>query len=307
MQQGRLFEIVYLLQHKGRMSAGELARHFEVSERTIRRDIDALSAAGVPVYTQRGAGGGIALLEGYVLDRAALSKAERGEVLAGIEGIASLGDGDAQRTLTKLRGALSGPAGDGGAWISVDFSAWGGGPMQKERFDLLKQAILARRAVSFRYHSAGGRCTQRTVHPARLCYKSQDWYLQAFCAERQAFRTFKVCRMLDLVPLDETFPADAAHVPPPLDWADTADTPFVTLELMFAQAAAHRVYDLFSPKEILQLPDGRFFVTTRWPDDGWVRSVLLGFGDDVVVLGPPHVQRDLALMARRLAELYPYE
>ena len=88
MQQGRLFEIVYLLQHKGRMSAGELARHFEVSERTIRRDIDALSAAGVPVYTQRGAGGGIALLEGYVLDRAALSKAERGEVLAGIEGIA---------------------------------------------------------------------------------------------------------------------------------------------------------------------------------------------------------------------------
>ena len=116
MHTGRLFKILYYLQAHGSATARQLAQRFEVSERTIRRDIDALSAAGVPVYTRPGRTGGVALLEGYRLDTALLSEAEQTEVLAGLRGMAGLGGESAATALGKLSGALAHP-GDWLGWI----------------------------------------------------------------------------------------------------------------------------------------------------------------------------------------------
>ena len=87
MSVGRQFQMVYLLLEKGRMTAGELAEKLEVSPRTVLRDVDALSAAGVPVYTTQGAGGGVALLDGYVLDRAAFSEEEQRQLLTALQSL----------------------------------------------------------------------------------------------------------------------------------------------------------------------------------------------------------------------------
>lgn len=142
MHTGRLFEILYYLQAHGGATARELARRFEVSERTIRRDIDALSAAGVPVYARPGRTGGVALLEGYRLDTALLSEAEQTEVLAGLRGIAVLGSESAATALNKLSGALAHP----GDWLEVDFLPWGLEAAQEPLFQTLKAAILSRQA-----------------------------------------------------------------------------------------------------------------------------------------------------------------
>ena len=301
MANERLFELVYLLQSRGTMTAQELAERFEVSPRTIRRDVDALSGAGIPIVTQRGAGGGISLLPGFVLDRSTLTQRERSEVLAGLRSMASLGGEDAGSALTKLGGLY--PEAEPG-WLEADFSPWGSGPAQKKIFDTLKAAILQRRQVRFTYYGAAGRQTRRTADPVRLVYKASAWYVQAFCRLRGEMRTFKVCRMMDVTLLDATFALDEAHLPPPVEVQTCAD--MVRLELLFASGAAHRVYDLFDPEEVTARADGRLFVTVSYPNDGWVRGMLLSFGEDVVVLSPPALQRELAAAARGILKNYSF-
>ena len=171
MHTGRLFEIVYLLQSRPRMTARELAERFEVSVRTIYRDIDALSAAGVPVYAARGGGGGVGLLPGYVLDRSLLTDGEQDEILYALRAMAAAGMGGA--ALEKLAGLFQ------------------------------KRAILSRREIAFDYYSARGEKSRRTAQPVKLVYKDAAWYLQAYCLARQALRVFKLCRMLDVTLLDE--------------------------------------------------------------------------------------------------------
>lgn len=166
MHTGRLFEIVYLLQSRPRMTARELAERFEVSVRTIYRDIDALSAAGVPVYAARGGGGGVGLLPGYVLDRSLLTDGEQDEILYALRAMAAAGMGGA--ALEKLAGLFQ-KSGDG--WLEVDFSPWGSGPAEKRVFATLKTAILSRREIAFDYYSARGEKSRRTAQPVKLVYK----------------------------------------------------------------------------------------------------------------------------------------
>ena len=276
MHTGRLFEILYYLQAHGGATARELARRFEVSERTIRRDIDALSAAGVPVYARPGRTGGVALLEGYRLDTALLSEAEQTEVLAGLRGIAVLG----------------------GAFAAKHRYA-----AQEPLFQTLKAAILGRRRLAFTYFGASGERTQRTAEPAKLCYKSSAWYLQAFCLARGEWRTFKLCRMLGARMLEQGFEPGAHGAPPPLCSGEEPPC-MLQMELVFLPGAAHRVYDLFCPEDVTRLPDGRFFVSARWPSGGFLVSMLLGFGSSVAVLNPPELQKAVADEAARILHLY---
>ena len=223
MHTGRLFEIVYLLQSRPRMTARELAERFEVSVRTIYRDIDALSAAGVPVYAARGGGGGVGLLPGYVLDRSLLTDGEQDEILYALRAMAAAGMGGA--ALEKLAGLFQ-KSGDG--WLEVDFSPWGSGPAEKRVFATLKTAILSRREIAFDYYSARGEKSRRTAQPVKLVYKDAAWYLQAYCLARQALRVFKLCRMLDVTLLDAVFTPGPQHTPQPMDPVEAPRSAFAS-------------------------------------------------------------------------------
>ena len=134
----RQFQMVYLLLEKGRMTAGELAQRLEVSQRTVLRDVDALSAAGVPIYTTQGAGGGVALLPGYVLDRAAFTDEEQRQLLLALQ---SLPGQEGAQALTKLSALFRRGQED---WLQVDLSRWGAGDADNAQFRLLKRAVLER-------------------------------------------------------------------------------------------------------------------------------------------------------------------
>ena len=129
MKNGRLFELLYLLVERRALTAGELAERFEVSERTIYRDVDALSAAGVPVYTQRGQGGGIRLMDQFVLDRCLLSPREQDEVLFALRALLSTGGLEGAEALERLS-ALFRREAEG--WVEVDFTDWGSGEQERE-------------------------------------------------------------------------------------------------------------------------------------------------------------------------------
>ena len=180
MSQGRLFELLCLLLERGRMTAPQLAEHFEVSVRTIYRDIDALSAAGVPVYSAPGKGGGVSLLEGYTLHRAAFTEEEQQLLLTALRSLpGDAGQGTAG-TLSKLSALFRRREPD---WLQVELSRWGSAGADNAKFVQLKEAILSRRVLSFTYVGASGQTTRRSVLPARLVFKGRDWYLQGFCLE----------------------------------------------------------------------------------------------------------------------------
>ncbi len=299
MKNSRLFEILYLLLEKRAVTAGELAERLEVSERTIYRDIDALSAAGIPVFTQRGQGGGIRLMDQFVLDKALLSHAQQDEILFALQAILSTGAGAEEETLARLTALFRR---EGTGWLEVDFTDWGSGAVERENFALVKGAILARRPLSFTYYSSAGERSRRTVEPTRLVFKGGCWYLSAFCQKRQDWRIFRLMRMEDLTAEEGACPT--RRPPERLEAPPSPEYRGVELRLRFAPAAAWRVRDYFHPKEITREPDGCLLVACNFPEDQWLLSFLLSFGSQLEVLSPAYWRKLLAEEIQKLSAVY---
>jgi len=300
MKNSRLFEILYLLVERRSITAWELAERFEVSERTIYRDVDALSAAGIPVYAQRGRGGGIRLMDQFVLDRMLLSPEQQDEVLLALQAVLGVQRAGYERdTLSKLSALFRRQGGD---WLEVDFAGWGGGEQERVNFQFAKEAILSRRRLDFTYYSSAGERTQRRTEPAKLVFKSGCWYLQAFCLTRQDWRVFRLGRMEDPALEEERYtprPAPAALEP-----ESPAEGREVRLKLRFQPEAAYRVLDFFHPSQVTREAEGRLLVDCAFPEDGWVLAFLLSFGDRVEVLEPDDWRKRLARESKKIAEIY---
>lgn len=295
MSVNRLFEIVYLLLERKQVTASQLAQRFEVSIRTIYRDIDTLSASGIPIYTTQGKGGGIALMDHYVLDRAAFSEEEQRQLLTALQSLSGTARVEAAETLTKLSALFRREEED---WLRVDLSRWGSSGPDGQKFDLLRQAILCRRVIAFAYVSSYGQCTQRRVFPARLVFKGQSWYLQGWCLRKEAYRTFKVSRMLSLEDTGEPF--DQTLDPPPLESDPSQVLSGVPIQLRFAPWMAYRVYDEFDEGCVQREEDGALLVQASFPEDQWLYGYLLSFGTAVEVLSPSSLRQRLALLAREI-------
>ena len=268
------------------MTAQELADYFEVSKRTVLRDIDTLSAAKIPVYTKQGKGGGISLMEGFVLNKTVLTEDEQNQMLLALQSLSAtkyIGTGD---ILSKLGSLFQKPDID---WIEVDFSRWGQGTNDNQRFELLKRAILAKNVIKFQYVSSYGDTSIRKVYPLKLIFKSKAWYLQAFDRKKNDYRTFRINRMLNVKTTDETF-AGGEYAPPPIEYSQIPTNSLVTLELVFSPHVAYRVYDEFDEGSIYRADNGSLHVFTKLPDDNWLHGFLLSFGNDVTILQPAKIR-----------------
>lgn len=301
MQSGRLFRLLYLLLEGENWTVGRLSERLEVSERTIRRDLDALSAAGIPVYTAQGRGGGVGLLSGFVLDRSLLSGQEQEAILSGLQTLHATGL-EADDLLCELSRLFRRETANG--WIDADFSPWNGG-VDRERFDLLREAILHHIPICFDYYSASGEFTCRTVEPVRLYFKGMAWYMQGWCRMREDFRTFKLSRM-EAVTLctDETF---VPRVLPPEFGQQTAEPTTVAAIIRFAPEISYRVYDEFDRARIIPQPDGSLIVHTDWPPGLWGVSYLLSYGSTAEVMEPQALRRAVAQEAQKIAAQYTHD
>ena len=296
----RLFEILYVLLERRQVCAQELAGRLGVSVRTIYRDVVALSEAGIPVYATQGRGGGIALMEGFSLARAALSEGEKDALLMAVKGFAAASPEDARSALAKLSGLFERGAQD---WIEVDLSAWGAAGQKDERFTRLREAIRRRLVVTFTYRSSYGLRRTRRVKPARLAFKAAAWYLQGKCCEKDAYRTFRLTRMTDVCVTDEGFADDLSHVPA-IDIAYWGDAPVEPVVLRVRSACAFRAMDEFAPGQIEENPDGSLTVRTASPLCGDFIAYLLSYGDALEVLSPAHARAALRAAALNVAKIY---
>ena len=301
MQTGRLFEIVYLLMDRKCMTSAELARELEVSSRTIRRDVEALSAAGVPVYMTRGKGGGVHLLDNYVLDKSLVSDSEQEEILAALSALGRTGAVDDDAVRDRLARVFQREPVD---WLDMDFSFWGAPPEYKHAFDLIRRAICTRHLLKFSYYDAAGNASVRTVEAARLVFKESCWYLRAFCLERQDWRTFKLFR-IDWEQM-EILPEQFAARPVPETLGESGARPLgeTLLVLHFAPEAKERVREEFAPDMIAYHEDGSLEVRLACTLDDRTRYYLLSFGSLLEAAAPDDLRKWLADEALRVANRY---
>lgn len=284
MQISRLFEILYVLIEKKSVTAKELSERFEVSTRTIYRDIDTLAMAGMPVYTSKGKGGGISVLDNFVLDKALLSKEEQAEILSSLQGLNAV-HGDHQNTLAKLS-SLFGKEEERENWIEVDFSAWGSNQEEKDKFTTIKKSILDHLELEFLYYSAQKEGVRRSVQPIRLIFKNQAWYLYAFCKLKQDFRIFRLNRIRDLVLLDQTFEPFKETKFSLGDWEEGEHAKSELLVIRVHEKFIFRIFDEFSGAHMEKLEDHWFRVHMEIKTGSWLVNYILSFEDGIVVEQP---------------------
>ncbi len=294
MQESRLFKILYHLLDKGQATAPELAEKFEVSVRTIYRDMDALSDAGIPVYAESGRKGGIHLMDHFVLDKAPFSKEEKEEILTALQSVNITQNTNSSQTLQKLSALFHLDSQD---WLEVDFSRWGSGTFDNETFELIKSAIIHHKVVKMHYASSYKRSGERMVEPCKLVYKSKSWYLEAFCREKQALRTFKLTRILDLEVLEESF---VRRVFPKS--AEPSPEKYQQITLRFPKEMAYRVYDEFHKTQVQRQENGELIVSAEMPEDPWLVGFLLSFGTQVEILSPASLKEAVAQEAKSIYE-----
>ncbi len=296
MQESRLFKIVYHLLDKGRATAPELSEKFEVSVRTIYRDIDALSGAGIPIYTEAGRNGGIYLMNDFVLDKAMLTEEEKREILAALHSINSTNNIDNRQILQKLSAIFNVSS---ESWLEVDFSKWGNNGTDNAKFELMKSAIIHQRCVKITYANSYGRISERIVQPLKMSYKSMSWYLKAYCTEKQDYRIFKLTRMIELEVLSDTF---YKKLFPELD--EMSGQVYSTIVLRFAKEISYRVYDEFDNTQISTDKNGDLIVSVKMPEDEWLIGYLLSFGTQVDIIEPLYLKDIVAKQAKGIYEKY---
>lgn len=299
MKNDRLFRIIYILLEKESVTAPELARTLEVSVRTVYRDIEALSMAGVPVFASQGKGGGISIMPGYTFDKALLTDDDQNQILFAVQSVQAVGTG--MEGLVKKLGAAFRK--DAANWIEVDFSRWGMRREDNRKFELLKRAILEKTVLQMSYCGSSGALTERRVKPIRLIFKAKNWYMQAFCLRAEDFRLFKISRIVSMTLTDEKF-TDSFTELPSTDGDDQPPTATQRVRLRFQPSIAFRVYDEFEHGEIEKQPDGSLIVTTELPTEPWSSGYMLSFGAQVDILEPASLREQVAKNIKNIYEHY---
>lgn len=277
----RLFEIVYILMQKRKTTAKELADRFEVSTRTIYRDIETLSTANIPIYASKGKDGGIGLLDEYVLNKTILSEEEQNQILFALQGMKKVKGQDEKNILEKLSILFNKKIND---WIKIDFSNWGN--IQEERFNMIKSAILNKQLVQFTYYNSNGEESKRIVEPLQIWFKDKSWYLVSYCKLKQDYRIFKIARIKEIKILQEHFEREL----PKEEDNKKYNFKIIELELEINKVMTYRVYDEFESKEITKKEDGNFIIKVKYPENEWIYGYILSFGEHIKVLSPIKVK-----------------
>lgn len=282
MSESRLFKILYYLLDKGTVTAPELAKKFEVSVRTIYRDIDMLSGAGIPVYTTTGHGGGIHLLDNFVLKKSLLSEQEMQDILIGVQSLSAVQYPDTDGVMSKLKATFQIAESD---WIEIDFSRWGSiVEKEKQYFEMLKRSILGRQEIQFLYYNSLGEVSQRRCQPLKMVYKDKAWYLYAYCLKRNDYRLFRISRIKELLVTDQYFKSHSEMKESVFSLMEEMGKP-ITIELSFPKEVSYRVYDTFED-DVIKWNGQEIRVNVTSPETEWLYSFIMSFGNQISILYP---------------------
>lgn len=309
MRLDRLLAITILLVNRDRVSAAELAARFEVSLRTIYRDMETINQAGIPIVSFQGKDGGFSVMENYRIDRQVLTVKEMCSLIAALRGVCrAVADPEINGAVEKIQSLL--PSGErlstpGGQTVLIDVSPWYAWRSEEGKTRLLQKAIDRGRLVSFVYTNAKGESAARTVEPMTIVLKEHTRYLYGYCRLREDYRFFRLSRLTDLELCEETFVRRPVEMDEHAWHFWESEGPSVEVILRLDPHARVRVLDSFEPEQIVPDAAGRLLVRGRFSDRDWLLGMILSFGNLVEILSPQDLRT--MVMEKALAILQIYE
>ena len=302
----RLVSIILILLKKDRVSAQELAEMFEVSQRTIYRDIESINMAGIPVRAVPGVGGGIEILPSYKIDKNVFSSDDLSTLLMGLSSLSGMIRSDElANAMAKVKSFIPSEKANEielkASQILIDMEPWYGGGNVTPYLEIIKKAMQENCIVSFSYFDGQSNKTERTAEPYRLVLKGTSWYFYGFCLVRNDWRMFKLSRMTDLEIKDEQF-TPREYKAPVLDFDKM--TPELQVKLRIHKSIIDRVLDFCTQDKLV--PDGEehFIVKLPFVESDYSYDMLLLMGEKCECLEPPSVREKLKQKIQKLNAIY---
>lgn len=296
----RLIGILSVLLQKEKVTAPYLAEKFEVSRRTINRDIEHLCQAGIPVVTIQGQNGGISIMEGYRMDRTLLTSSDMQAILSGLQSLDSVsGTNRYQQLMDKLQ-AESSDRFISSQHISIDLSSWYKTSLAP-KIDMLRQAIERREQICFEYYAPKGE-SRREIEPYRLIFKWSSWYVWGYCMDKNDFRMFKLNRMVDVTYSGKTF--KERNLPFfEIKNEDIYPNQF-QVKALFSPTVKWRLVDEYGMDSFQEMPDGKLLFCFEFSDKQELYRWLLTFEDEAELLEPEMMRRDFGRMIKKMGKIY---
>ncbi|UWP60724.1 helix-turn-helix transcriptional regulator [Ruminococcus gauvreauii] len=308
MKVDRLVSIIMILLDKKRVGAQELADMFEVSPRTIYRDIDAINMAGIPVRSTAGVGGGFEIMQEYKIDKKVFSADDLSALLMGLSSLSGMIRGDELvHALAKVRSFI--PADRAKeielkvSQICIDLRPWTGNSNIQPYLEIIKSALQENKLLDFEYIAHHGNKTARTVEPYQLVLKGNHWYLQGYCRKRNDFRLFRLSRMSNLKMKEGIFvPRD--YQKPQLDFDDIWATMQTRIRIRIHKSVMDRVLDFCTYEDFSSDGDEHYMVNFPFAENDYYYGILLSFGDKCECLEPLHIRAEIKRRIHDIATIY---
>lgn len=308
MKVDRLVSIIMTLLNKERIGAQELADMFEVSPRTIYRDIDAINMAGIPIRSISGVGGGFEIMPEYKIDKNVFSTADLLAILMGLSNLSNMIQSDELvNVLAKIKSFI--PADRAKDieikknQINIDLSSWSGNRNIQPYLQMIKTAIEDYKQISFGYIAHHGNKTVRTVEPYQLVLKSSHWYFYGYCYHRNAYRLFRLSRMSELQIEQKTFvPRD--YQQPILDFETIIETMQEEIKIRIHKSVLDRVLEFCTCEHFLPDGDEHYIVDFPFLENEYYYDILLSFGDKCECLEPLHIREKMKQKIQNIAAIY---
>lgn len=300
MKIDRLIGILSVLLQEEKITAPELADKFEVSRRTINRDIEDLCKAGIPITTTQGAGGGIRIMDGYRMDRTLLTSKDMQMILAGLRSLDSVSGSHYYGQLMEKIKAGSSDFVSGRDSILIDLSSWYKDTLAP-KIELIQNAVEEKNLLTFQYYAPKGN-SKRRIEPYYLVFKWSSWYVWGWCTEKKDFRLFKLNRM------DAVLKEYATFIPREVPMPNLSDEKIfpggIKVKALFTRDSQWRLVEEFGIHCFTENEDGTLLFTADYTEKENLLSWLLTFGDKVKVLEPAWVQEELIRIAKNIIKAY---
>ena len=298
MKLDRLIGIITTLQQKKQVTAPYLAEKFEVSRRTILRDIDDICKAGIPIVTTQGMGGGISIMDGFSLDTTVFTRDELAAIFAGLKTLDTLlPASQAGRLASKLGGDSAVALSD---YMMIDLSSFYRDSLA-EKMEQIKQAIETRRCITFHYYYSKGEADKQ-IEPYMILFKWSNWYVFGYCKERQDFRMYKLRQLWELKVTDEVY--SLREIPEERKQFGSFMTDDYLITAIYAPSVKYRLVEEYGPNCFTVMEDGRLYTKWGFTDPNRAISWFLGFGDKVVVTDPPEFVEIFRNQLQKMNALY---
>lgn len=299
MKIDRLLGIIQVLMKEEKVTAPYLAELFEVSRRTINRDIDAILMAGIPIMTEQGYHGGIWIDEHYKVNQSLLTKNELQAIFTGLKSLDSVFDNAYSTSLKQKLSLQDSTYFMEDDFLMIDLASYYKGEIAK-KIKMIQAAIRSRKTISFQYYNERG-SKAREIEPHVLTYQWSSWYVIGYCLKRQTFRMFKLNRLYELAITKTSF----AYRQVPND-IFCIDFPKADIELKayFSNQVIYRVIDEYGMDSVIRHNDECYYFQMKFQNFDYLVHWIKSFGSEVEVMEPKQLQQELFDDAKRIVKKY---